>query len=250
MPSLDTFMLFRHAVELANLVRSLGIALKFGEDFEVFSSAIKQEPNRQHINPAFDPQQCKWPIDSGFWMIGYDDLGEIVHTQAVRLLDLSGGNLEQHFDQHLWDYRTHGVDLDPKKCCFFLTPDARNIAGTVTYHGELWVKGGPGGYRDRASVTILTRLMLLKAYLRYSPDFMIGLQSPEMSFRGLGIREGYMRTEQRTIVWALRHSSDFQEDWLVWMNKEEAKFNLRVPPNSFENYFDGQKRDPFKSNSA
>ncbi|MGH1478995.1 MAG: hypothetical protein ACRBM6_09790 [Geminicoccales bacterium] len=250
MPSLDTFMLFRHAIELTELVRSHGISLEYGENFNAFSTATRRQPNRQHINPAFDPERCELPTDCGFWVIGHDELGEIVHTQAIRLLDFEGGNLEQHFQRRLWDYRTHGVDFDPHRCHFFLSPDARNIAGIVTYHGELWLKGGVGGYRDGTLVTILTRLMLLKAFLRYSPDFMIGLQSPVMSFRGLGIREGYMRTEQRTIVWALRGSSDFQEDWLVWMNKEEAEFNLRVPASSLLKHFGGQKLDAARADSA
>ncbi|MEM7290248.1 MAG: hypothetical protein AAF412_07780 [Pseudomonadota bacterium] len=98
------------------------------------------------------------------------------------------------------------------------------------------MKPGRGGYRSGSLVVLLTRLLLMKAMLRWSPDYMIGLQSPITSCRGLGIREGYMRTEQRTIVW-YEQNGDCIEDWMVWMSGEDARFNLRLPCGIFYSLF-------------
>ena len=85
--------------------------------------------------------------------------------------------------------------------------------------------------------------MLLKAYLKYLPDYMMGLQAPMTTFRGLASREGYMRSEQRSIVWALKDADAEQEDWLVWMNREEAEFNLRIPPRFFYELLEQRPQD-------
>ncbi len=230
--------LTRYVSDLTDYTKQSGIRLQYGHDFAWFRDTLKHQPLRHPINPAFDPDRCRLPDKSGLWIIGYDRNDNIVHTQAIKLLQLEGGTLEQHFQRRLWDFRSHGYDFDRQRCHWLLTPQARNISGTVTYHGELWLKGGPDGYRGGSLVVLLTRLMLLKALLRFSPDFMIGLQAPMTTFRGLSVREGYLRAEQRTIVWALRNSSHFEEDWLVWMSREEAEFNLRIPPSFFYEMFE------------
>ena len=239
-----------HVTELTDYAKQLGINLKYGQDFAAFRDTLECQPLRHPINPAFDPDRCSLSDESGFWIIGYNSNDEIVHSQAIKLLELDGGTLEQHFERRLWDFRSHGYEFDRQKCHWHLTPQARSISGTVTYHGELWLKGGPDGCRGGRLVILLTRLMLLKAYLKFSPDFMIGLQAPLSSCRGLGVREGYLRAEQRTISWALKDTDQFEEDWMVWMNREEAEFNLRIPPSFFYEMFEQQAQDALLKKSA
>ncbi len=242
---------FLHYVsDLNQYAKRLGLHLHYGQDFAEFRDTLKLQPLRHPINPAFDPDSCRLPDDAGFWIIGYDGKGEIVHSQAIKLLQLEGGTLEAHLQRRLWDFRTAGYRFDRHRCHWLLTPEARKIAGTVTYHGELWLKGGPNVFRGGSLVILLTRLMLLKAYLKFDPDFMTGLQSPMSSCRGLGVREGYLRSEQRTIVWALEGSDTFEEDWLVWMTREEAEFNLRLPPSFFYEVFEQQAQNAALKKSA
>lgn len=240
----------RYVADLEDYVRRTGLRLTYGQDFSAFRDKLKGQPLRHPINPAFDPECCHLPDGDGFWIIGHDRKGEIAHSQAIKLLQLDGGTFEQHLNRRLWDFRTAGYRFDRQKCHWLLTPEARNIAGTVTYHGELWLKGGPDGFRGGSLVILLTRLMLLKAYLKFDPDFMTGLQSPMSSCRGLGVREGYLRSEQRTIVWALEGSDAFEEDWLVWMSREEAEFNLRLPPSFFYETFEEQTQNTGLKKSA
>ena len=42
-----------------------------------------------------------------------------------------------------------------------------------------------------------------------------------------------MRTEQRMVQWNIGPDQKAIEGWLVWMSREEADFNLDVPPKTF-----------------
>ncbi len=220
------------------IAKSLGLDLHVGSDFDEFRAISKEHPLKPYVNPAFDPDFVDISPLTGLWLIGTNANGEIVHTQAIKLLELTNANLAEHFRSNLTDYRTHGYDFDVDRSCCFLSPAASRISGRVSYHGELWLKGGSDGYRGGCLATILTRLMKALCLQRWSPDFMIGLQSPVTSCRGLAAREGYVHLEQRSIVWQLRDCADAMEDWLVWMSREEAAFNLRVPPEFFYNLFE------------
>lgn len=227
---------------IIDTAKSLGLDLQVGSDFKFFRAISKSQPLKSHVNPAFDPAFVDISPLNGFWMIGRDTNGEIVHTQAMKILELSNVSLAEHFRSHLTDYRTHGHKFDVERSNCFLTPAAAEITGRVCYHGELWLKGGPDGYRGGCLTTFLTRLMLAMCLQRWSPDFIIGLQSPSTTCRGLAVREGYMRLEQRSIVWQLADCADIMEDWLVWMSRDEASFNLRVPLEIFYDLFETSSR--------
>ena len=226
--------------ELIQIAFSRGVFLRIGKDVEEFKTIAKSIDEKGSVNPAFDPQYSDVSEHNVIWMTGHDRTGDVIHTQAIKLIDLTKTTLERHLTTDLEDYRSGGYDFDLGKTQKFLSPGAAEISGWITYHGELWIKGGPNGFRGGCMAIILTRIMLLVGLLRWSPDFMIGLQSPMTSCRGLAVREGYMRMEQRSIVWQQKHSDELMEDWLVWMSRDEALFNLRVEPRLFVDLFEKQ----------
>jgi len=240
----DDVTLTRYTKELSKIISSLGIRLRYGSDFKELWSIPKHQPDRHPINPAFNPNYCNLHSGNAFWIMGLNSDGDIVHTQAIKLLDLKGSSLAQHFDEQVWDFRSYGYDFDRNRTEYFLSSEAMHIKGRVTYHGEVWMKPGRGGYRSGSLIVLLTRLFLMKAMLKWSPDYYIGLQAPMTTCRGLGIREGYMRTEQRTIVWYEKDSTEPIEDWMVWMTADDARFNLRVPPELFYSMFKKSTEPP------
>ncbi len=224
-------LLSQQISEFATAISGYGINLQIGTDFNEFLEIPSRQSLRHPINPMFDPNQSEISRSNGFWLLARDKSGEIVHTQAMKLLDLTQTNLEEYLKTQSWDLRSHGYDFDDSKTICKLTESSSKITGRITYHGELWIKGGPNGFRGGSLSILLTRLMILLAMLRWKPDFMIGLQSPMTAFKGLAAREGYTHMDQRSIQWFQRNSNVMMEDWLIWMNYSEAEFNLRIPPN-------------------
>lgn len=238
-----------HISTITRMMFDAGIYLTIGTDFKTFKAHCGTQPDKGHVHPAFNQEKMKDREIEGIWIIGRSRSGEVIHTQAIRLIDLSEQTLPAHIAANWSEFTLHGYNLDLEKTEICMTQSATQIRGRVTYHGELWLKGGPTGIRGGATVILLTRLMLLLANERWSPDYMIGLQSPMTACRGLSTREGYARCEQRSILWYPKDGSDPIEDWLVWMNAEEADFNLRLPPEFFMQLFEKRPEEAARAQS-
>ena len=228
--------------EYVNIIKSNGLYITTGSDFAYFTSIPKLQSARHNINPAFDPKHTNLNARNALWMIILNTENEILGTQAMQILPNQELNFSEYLERNVWNFRSYGYDLDKSKTHWQLSENASEMQGLIAYHGELWLKGGDGGLRGGSMVIMLTRLMILVGLLKWNPDYFIGLQSPMTSCRGLATREGYMRTEQRSISWYQKKSDTPMEDWLVWMSREEAEFNLRLPADFFHEMFDSKTR--------
>ena len=68
------------------VVSELGITIEIGSDFEFFCSIPKLQPDRHPVSPIFDPDESSISDSNGFWLIGRNAMGEIVLTQAIKLI--------------------------------------------------------------------------------------------------------------------------------------------------------------------
>jgi len=223
---------------IRKIIRNLGITIRLGTDLDDFSKIVSRQPLRHPLAPAFDPDYECVAHKNVLWMAGYANDGELVCTQAIKLVDLGNNSLGQYLDHRMWEIHPYGYDPEVTETKYFLSDEAKKISGLVTYHGELWMKGGPNGVRGGSLAVMITRLILLECLLRWSPDFLIGLQSPVTACRGLGVRESYLRLEQRSVIWYKETTNELLEGWLVWMSAKEAIFNLRIPAVFFFEMFE------------
>ncbi|MEL7428820.1 MAG: hypothetical protein AAFN43_02360 [Pseudomonadota bacterium] len=217
------------------LINHLGVFLQSGNDFEVFKFFASDSERETPLDPIFSPTDSNIETVCGKWLIGRNQKGEVVQTQAMRMLDLKGQTLARFFQNDLFQIRPFGQQIDPDKTVWRLSGSAAKMQGEVCYHGGLWIRKD---FRGGSLTALITRYLLAKTLLELSPDFFIGLQAPVTACRGLSAREGYTRLEQSSIIWHLTDSPDAFEDWLVWMSADEAAFNLEVPPEKFFEMFE------------
>jgi len=207
-----------------------GMALEVSNDFEAFHAIRTAQPKRLPISPIFDHEVCDIGPDNGFWIKGTTDSGELVHLQAVRLEDLTGASLGEHLYAHRDVYAPPGVDVDLERSEYSGAPGTQRITGKVCYHGELWLKGGPNGFRGHGLTAALPRLAMALAHMTWTPDFMFGLVHPLAACKGLPAREGYMHLEPGGILWQRKDSDEIYDEWLVWMGHTDLQYLLRFPP--------------------
>lgn len=212
------------------LISYLGIELQSGTDFEVFKYFVDRSERETPLDPIFTPSKSDIDHVDGQWLLGRDRHGNIVQTQAVRAIELGGLTLSEFMKSKINVIRPFGYDVNLGKTRWRLSPDASRIKGDVYYHGGLWIRKD---FRGGCFATLITRYLLAKTMIEQAPDFLIGLQAPFTGCRGLSAKEGYLHLEQRTILWHLNNSQDVFEDWMVWMSREEAHFNLSIPPEDF-----------------
>lgn len=221
--------LFKEHLYMSNLfylAKKAGIELDVSTDFDFLKSFRSSQNERQAIYPTFDVEKSYIDPTNGFFIIGKNDQGEIVHTQAMRLLDLTEYNLEEHLYYHRHKYITPGT-VDFSTTRYKPTPSMKNINGRVCYHGELWIKPGDDGYRNGTITVLVARFALTIAYMNWAPNFIFGFMYPGIACRGLAAREGYVHLEPGG--WYCSESDTTIEEWLVWLSYDDMEHIINTP---------------------
>ena len=205
------------------LVEEHGIRITYENDFHAFKktrAAIRQDP----YFPAFDPDQSDLDNNNAIWLHGTFG-GKTVQLQAMRLLNIEN-SLAEHFKEEIGDYALPDGEVDLEKSVVDQAPISQEIRGRVCYHGEFWLAPE---YRGSGLTGIMPRMMLLLGHLAWRPDYIFGLQGMKHSYRGLGIKEGYVHTDMRGVCWQF-HDGTFLNEALVWMTHKDLIYLLRHAP--------------------
>ncbi len=226
--------LFEISTQLSSILGDLegaGIRVEIGDDFTKYRAYRNQQADRNPIYPMFDVASSYIDHSNGFWVCGFNSTGELVHTQAVHLLDLSGITLGTHLDKHRHKYITPDTTPDPD-VTFYSGPEALNtITGQVCYQGDFWLRGlGLGGPRSQGATTLLSRLLLEIMIGAWHPNFVFALVPKKLAAKGAHLRYGYCHCEPGQ--WIGPDQQVTEEDYLIWMGtKDMANLTARTPQN-------------------
>ena len=212
-----------------NILRSSGITITIGSDFEAYKKIIESERQVQKLGPPFDPKNHALNASNGFWLIGRNEDGELIHTQAAKKVTLHGKTLAEHLRTHFKFFPPPLPEVDVQKSRFRATPGAHKINGNVVYHGEVWMAPEKGRYRGVGLSTVLARSGLLEVMRRWSPDYMYGFMLRSVAFKGFAERMGYMHNEPGCLFWHLTGRDVPIEAFLTYLTKEDAQYLLDIP---------------------
>lgn len=242
MPACDLFSHFQYICSIQRIAEHHGITIEVSCDFAAFRRLRMEQPDRPPLSPIFDSQVSDLNGSNGFWIKGIDGNGDLVHLQAVCLKNLGRAKLAEHLHEHRLAYTPPGVAVDPERSRFAASDASRRITGKVCYHGELWLKGGPGGFRGHGLTCALPRLALALAYIEWAPAFMFGLVHPLAACKGLAAREGYMHLEPEGALWQCHQSDEVYEEWLVWMSRSDLRRLLEFTPTALYEQLENKYR--------
>ena len=211
------------------ILRSYGIEVTIGSDFDEYAAIIEQERSFQGLGLPFDPTAFPLPSEESFWLIGRNSEGALIHTQAAKRVHMSGKNLAGYMLKSFRDFPPPlpGVDLERSR--FRATPGSHHIFGHVVYHGEVWMAPEEGHYRGTGLSTVLARTGLLEIMRRWNPDFIFGLMARQVAFKGFAERMGYFHNEPGVVNWEVEGFDKPLEGFLTWLSEEDAKFLLDIP---------------------
>ena len=224
--------LFELTTQISGILRDLeeaGIRLEIGDDFATYRSYRNQQPGRSPIYPMFDVASSYIDRTNGFWICGFNTSGEVIHTQAVRLLDLTGISLATHLDTHRHKYITPDTTPDPD-LTFYSGPEAlQSITGKVCYQGEFWLRAsGLGGPRSQGATSLLSRVLLEIMVGAWNPSFVFALVPKPLAAKGAHLRYGYCHCEPGR--WLGPDQQVTEEDYLIWMGANDmANMVSRAP---------------------
>lgn len=228
--------LFTMITNVSNLIRELetaGVTLEIGGDFAAYRRLRNQQTDRSNLFPMFDIGSSYVDEKNAFWVCGFDSENELVHTQAIRLLDLTDTSLAKHLRDHRHKYITPGSTPDPDRTFFSDIPALETISGRVCYHGEFWLKGGKGGHRSQGFTALLSRIVFELALKLWSPDYVFGFVPLPLAMKGIPVRYGYSHCEFGT--WYGPEQEVTSEETLVWMSHSDINTFLETTPRTLTN---------------
>jgi hypothetical protein len=219
---------------LVSELEAAGVRVEIGDDFSKYRRYRNAQADRDAMYPMFDVASSYIDASNGFWVCGFAPNGELIHTQAVRLLDLSGVSLAEHMDTHRHKYITPDTTPDPD-LTNYTGPDALGrITGRVCYHGDFWLQpSGLGGMRSQGATSVFSRLLFEMVQFCWEPDFVFALVPLPLAAKGAHLRYGYSHCEPGKWVGPDKQTTDV--DYLVWMSSSDIAKALSREPQTLRN---------------
>lgn len=223
--------LYELSSRLSSILRdlqALGLRVEIGDNFAKYRAIRNQQTDRAPCYAMFDVAQSFVDRTNGFWICGYNLNDELIHTQAVRLFDLSDISLGEHLKDHRHKYITPDTTPDPD-LTFYSGPEAlHTITGKVCYQGDFWLRaGGLGGPRSQGATSLLSRVLLEVVAGAWNPSFIFALVPKKLASKGAHLRYGYCHCEPGR--WVGPDQQITEEDYLIWMGANDLT-NLVAQP--------------------
>ena len=218
--------IFATAMQIFN---QFDITIEIGSDFNKYRRLLLEHRPQQPLGPPFDPNIHQLNAKNAFWLIAKGPDGAVIHTQAMRVLDLKSFSLADHLCESFRGFTPVGPDIDLAASRYRAGPGAQKICGTVCYHGELWMDDRLGAYRGSGLSAVLGRFAFLICVKQLSPDYVFGFVARPVIFKGLAERLGYMHSEPASIRWRLHNKDRALEGFMVWMARDDLQFMMTIP---------------------
>jgi hypothetical protein len=225
----NVFKAAHYVTRTTQMAKRKGISLEVGDDFQEYARIVKKYRTEQPLGVPWDTRFNFLKGPNSFWIVGRDREGEVVHTQAMRKLDLAGLTLAEYLEERFLDFPPPGITLDMDASTYRAGPAARGIKGKVCYHGDVWLKGGPNGFRGTGVSSLLARVAMATCMLRWEPDHLFAFMPQQIAFKGLTEREGYMHAEPGSLSWKHANVNESMEAFMVWMAHSDLQYLLQIP---------------------
>ena len=212
-----------------DMLHGLGVDLETGNDFEEYRRLLSLGRPDHVLGVPFEPKRQQLTEDNSYWIVGRDQSGAIMHTQAMKCLKLDDGRLSDYLYLNLREFEPSSMDIDYSRSSYRPGPGARRMRGSVVYHGEFWIGGKPGQYRGTRLSSLLARHAFLTAMQTWNPDYFFGFMSEGLVFKGFSARFGYMHTDPNAIRYVLNGSDEVLDGMMGYNANEDMRFILDMP---------------------
>lgn len=219
----------RFVASSAEIFQRYGVTLRIGYDFDEYRELLKEARPDHILGAPFDPNLHTMNAENALWITGRNVEGELIHTQALRILDMGGRSVGDYFTKDFREFPPSGVNLDLERSRYRAGPGAMRMRGKTAYHGEFWIGGGKGQYRGMGLSCVLGRYGFWEAMQHWDPDNIVAFMVKAVAFKGLAERTGWMHTEPGALRWFLRGNDVPVEGFMAYMHREDLRYVLELP---------------------
>ena len=215
---------FLHAETAA---RERGVAVSFAPMQQLVEINQRNPDTWRPLLPHYDPSYGGISQRNAFCLVGRDQAGDIVATQAARFYDFTETNLHEEATSLRLFYP------DPERMrrvgegCTITAPSAERIRGRVVFSGAAWYRPD---FRGRELSSVLPRIARAYAHAIWNTDCTVTFIAKMLVDRGVPRRVGYTNLEWDVVL--CNSIIGPYHGALVWMETDEMLRDLSAYMNT------------------
>ena len=210
------------------ILRRLGITMTKGLDFRKYKEIAESARSGHQVGDAFHVGLNQNGRKEALWQVGVRN-GEVIHTQALRLLDLKQRDFSEFFRTEYEEFLPPGLTVEPGSVRYRPGPGAKSIRGRVVYSGETWLGGDAGCFRGTGLSNVLGKRAMLTALREFDADYVVGMMARPVAYKGFCLRMGFIHAEPYALRMKIVGQSEPLEGVFVYMSAEDIEFVLGLP---------------------
>ncbi len=202
--------------------RAYGVHVAFGTFDELLRVNLANQSSWRAIIPTFDPRLSVLDPHDSFCLLGYDDKGDVVATQACRLFRWQTKSFYEAASDLSLYYARPERDAQPGETCEVTAEHTRKVRGRVAFSGAGWYRPD---YRGGVLSRILPRISRAYAFTRWSTDYTASMIQDSVLAGGMAKRSGYENID--TYVHVKKSPMGDIKFAFVWMEADTLIEDLR-----------------------
>lgn len=172
--------------------RDRGVLLSFATLSELVEINRANRGSWLPLFPVFDPGCGHFDPSAAICLLGRNDSGDVVVTQAARYFDWQQTTFYEEVTSLRMLYHDPGTRRRRGEALEVTAPSAHKIAGKVAYTGAHWCRPD---FRGKGFPGLTPRIARALAIARWDVDFACTLMLEEVFSRGVARRAGYLNSE-------------------------------------------------------
>jgi hypothetical protein len=189
-------LLGRFFLKADTAARERGVTLSFGTFADLVETNARNTASWHPLIPLFDPRNGGLTEDNAFCIVGRNQQGDIVATQAARLYRWPNTSFYEEARSLRLFYADPARMKMPKERCEISAESTKFVSGNVCFSGGGWYRRD---YRKLNLSAILPRISRALAFTRWRTDYTVSVIAEKVIQGGMADRSGYTNVD-----WDLR----------------------------------------------
>jgi hypothetical protein len=190
-------MLGRFFLKADTAARQRDVFLSFITPEEMLEINKANADTWRPVLPLFNPESSVLNEDNCYCMAGRNAKGEIIATQAGRLLPWSGTTFHDEASSlRLFYTEPEGMKAEGEEV-IVTAPAARTLTGSVVFSGAIWYRPD---YRGRQLPSIIPYISRAYAYTRWKQECTMSIMAQDVHARGMAERSGYNNVDWEVLL--------------------------------------------------
>jgi hypothetical protein len=172
--------------------RQRGVLLSFAAMDELVATNKVNSATWRPLLPIFDPEYGRFDAESVICLLGRNDAGEVVLTQAARFFDWRNTSFHEEATSLRLFYADPASSRGEDEAIEVTAPSARRISGRIAFTGAHWCRPD---FRERGLPAITPRIARALAIARWDVELTCTIMAKDIYTRGVARRAGYFNSE-------------------------------------------------------